>query len=172
MKRTLNLLLSLLIFISFSVCGSAQSNANELDQVRLLKQYEGTWETITGEDSIMLFKIVPLGNGLIMYLDSKAQGKTYYSSVGLSGLIDENKTIVMHIMWQNGSMASEIGRFVSDTKFMAERFIDGRPNHAVLLSETEFINPDTFTVTYHGRGPNITWESLWEAKWTFTRVKE
>lgn len=172
MKRTLNLLLSLLIIISFSLSVSAQSNENELDQVKLIKQWEGTWESIIGEDSIVIFKIMPLGKGFHMMAEWKAHGKTYYSSAALMGLINESKTIVTHIIWQNGFMASEIGRFVSDTKMKAERFIEGQPYHATLLSETEFVNPDSFTMTYYIRGQNITWEPQAEAKWTFTRVKE
>jgi len=164
--------LSLLIFISFSICVSAQSNVNELDQVKLIKQWEGTWESRIGEDSIIVFNIMPMGEGFHMIAEWKAQGKTYYSSAALMGLINESKTIVTHMIWQNGSMASEIGRFVSDTKMMAERFTEGQPHHATLLSETEFVNPDTFTMTYHIRGQSITWEPQAEAKWTFTRVKE
>jgi len=105
-------MLSLLILFSTSLCVSSQSDQQDLDQVKLLQQYEGTWESITGEDSILLMKTIPMGNGFIMNLEWKAQGKTFYSSVGLLGLFNENSMIVMHAMWQNGFMATEIGRFV------------------------------------------------------------
>ena len=172
MKRTLNLLLSLLIFISFSLNVSAQSEPNELDQAKLLKQWEGTWESSIGEDSIILFKVSTMGNGFVMKGEWKAHGETYYSTIGIMGLINENSTIVMHAMWQNGAMASEYGRFVSESKMVAERFREGQPHHAVLISETEFVDPDTVKMVYYMRGQNITWEPLGEARWTFTRVKE
>ena len=172
MKRILNIMLSLLILFSFSLHVSSQSDQKDLDQVKLLQQYAGTWESITGKDSILLAKMIPMGTGFIMNLEWKDQGKTFYRSEGLLGLFNENSMIVMHAMWQNGSMATEIGRFVSETKLMTERFLEGQPHHAVLLAETEFINPDTFTSTYYVRGKNITWEPQQELKWTFTRVKE
>lgn len=172
MKRSLSMLLSMLFFICFSLSLSAQSDANELDQVKLLKQWEGTWESIIGEDSTLLFKASPLGNGLVLAVEWKASGKTYYSSAGIMGFINGNKTIVLQAMWENGAMATEYGRFVSETKMVAERFPGGQPNHAVLISETEFVDPNTVNMVYYMRGQNITWEPQGEARWTFTRVEE
>ena len=165
-------MLSLLIVISFSVCVSAQSDADELDQVKLLKQWEGTWESIIGEDSIIIFKVIPMGNGFVMTGEWKARGKKYYSSAGIIGFINENRTVVLQALWPNGVMATEYGRFVSETKMVAERFLDGQPYHAVLISETEFLDPDTVSMVYYMRGQNISWEPQAEARWTFTRVKE
>jgi len=171
MKRSLNIILSLLFIFSISLSVSSQSNHRTLDQVELIKLMLGTWKAEIGMDTIVIAEAVPSGKGIIAHIEWKAKGKTYSTSETIIGFTEDYKSVVFFGLWESGIVTKDIGRFVSPTKLMLERY---NVDHyqAVGISELEFQDPDNYTWTFLVRGNEITWEPLWSNKWTWTKVKE
>jgi hypothetical protein len=171
MKRILNIMLSLLIFFSTSLCVSSQSDQKDLDQVKLVKQMLGTWTGEIGKDSIYIVKAVPIGDGIISHFEWQYQGKIYDKMTTITGFTPDKKSIVTYFLQQDGVIVKDIGKFISPTKMMLKRYhLD--QIHPVALSEVEFPDPDTWIFKLMGRGQDLSWEPAWTYTWKSTRVKE
>ena len=172
MKKSIPILLGLLLLFCLSASSTAQSSQKNLSQLELAQQFIGTWESDIGEDSLIHFICAPSGKGFFWRMDWKANGETFSTASSVLGLDPDHKTLILSSIWQQGNTAQDIGRFVSETKLVWERFLPGQPNHATALSEVDFSQPNTFTWLMYGRDSDITWEPPWKFKWTFTRVDE
>ncbi|MGW8317170.1 MAG: hypothetical protein ACWGNV_16355 [Bacteroidales bacterium] len=170
MRKSISIIVcfSLLSFLSLNL--NAQATEEELDQVKLTKQFIGTWETEIGKDSVQQFVCTPAGEGMLFKIVYKSDGKVYAEGAGLAGFSPDRKTIEFTAVWPNGVMTHDIGRFVSENKMVMERFMVGSPAHAVAVLEYN-ISPDSYSGTWYGRGQNITWDPLWENTFNYTKVK-
>ena len=151
---------------------SAQSPEKNLDQVELVKQFLGTWVAEVGEDSVMHMKGVQLGEGLYFQGEWKTAGETYYAAHAVVGFTKDKETIVLSAIWSNGITVQEIGRFVAENRFVMERFFPDKPNHAVGLGEYDFSQPNKIIWRWHGRGEAVTWDPLWKAEVTYTKIDD
>ena len=172
MKNSISLLLCVSLLTCLSLNLYSQSAENEFDQVKLTKQFLGTWKSEIGKDSIVLAEIVTSGNGIYSHLEWKAKGITYATAISVIGISDQNESVVIYSLWNGGDLSEDIGKFVSPKKLMMERYLPGQPNHAVALSEIEFPTPDIYTWKLMWRGMETTWEPAWTVNWKFTKVKE
>ncbi len=172
MRKSISLLLCLSLLSCLSLNLYSQSAENELDQIKLAKQFIGTWESNIGKDSVIHFICVPSGEGLFWRLDWKSNGETFATASSVLGFNPDNKTLILSSVWQEGNTAQDIGRYVTETKLVMERFLPDQPNHATALTEVDFSQSNTFTWFMKGRGKNITWEPLRTYKWIFTKVDE
>jgi hypothetical protein len=171
MRKSINIILFLSLMIGFSVTLSAQSTEEELDQVKLTKQIIGTWETRVGEDSIIQLTCTPFGEGIRCQLEWKSNGKAYDEAASVIGFSADRKTIVYTLVDGDGTTTHDIGRFVTEKKWVTERFLSDSPTHAHALTEVEFPSPTTFKYSWYGRGTNITWEPQWEGTLTYTKIR-
>ena len=169
MKKSISTLLGLMLFLLFSINISAQSADEELDQVELMKQFIGTWKCEIGNDTILYQKVEPLGKGAHISWEWRGSGNVYNTAKSIMGFSDQGEIIMSHL-WQNGTMSSDIGRFVSKNKMMMERFPPGSI-HANALWELTFTDTDHTWVLY-GRGSEITWDALWTNEWKMLKVKD
>jgi len=88
------------------------------------------------------------------------------------GFTIDKETIVHSIIWSNGNTVQEIGRFVAENKLVMERFRPEMPYHAVGLVEYDFSQPNKFIWRWLGRGVAVTWDPLWKAEITYTKVDD
>ena len=155
MRKSFKVFLSLLVFLGISLTLSAQSAENELDQVELMKQYFGKWAAEAGKDSTWLWEITPSNNGYVHAFYLKVKGKTVETMPGIIGFGSEYKTTNMFILYQDGFISRDIGGFVSDNKYIAERFYP-QDNKAVLGTwESTLLTPDKFTATWKVEGVKV-----------------
>jgi len=171
MRKSINICLCLALAFSLSLNISAQSTEKELDQVKLTKQIIGTWETRVGEDSIIQLTCTPFGEGIRCQLEYKSDGKVYEEAASVIGFSADRKTIVYTLVRDDGTTTHDIGRFVTEKKWVNERFLSDSPTHAHALAVHEFPSPTTFKFSMYGRGKNITWEPQWESTFTYTKIK-
>ncbi|MCK5103169.1 MAG: hypothetical protein KAR17_10145 [Cyclobacteriaceae bacterium] len=171
MKNTISLLLCFSLLTCLSLNLYSQSAENELDQVKLTKQIIGTWETRVGEDSIIQMTCTPFGEGIRCQFEWKSDGKVYSEASSVIGFSADRKTIVYTYVRGDGTTTHDIGRFVTEKKWVTERFLSDSPTHAHALAEHEFPSPTTFKFSMCGRGTNITWEPQWESTITYTKIK-
>jgi hypothetical protein len=171
MRKSISILLCFSLLSCLSLKLYSQSDEEELDQVKLTKQIIGTWETRVGEDSIIQLKCTPFGEGIRCQFEWKSDGKVYREDAMVLGFSADRKTIVNTIVQGNGTTTHDIGRFVTEKKWVTERFLSDSPTHAHALTEVEFPSPTTFKYSWYGRGTNITWEPQWEGTLTYTKIK-
>ena len=73
-------------FILFRIIGiQAQTIANKLNQVELMKQFIGTWQCEVGKDTFLLSENVPFGSGMISSSTIVTKGDTLDSIIQLYG---------------------------------------------------------------------------------------
>ena len=154
MKKTLNIILSLLIFVSFSLCVSSQSSQKGLDQVMLAKQFLGIWKTEVGNDIILIMEVVPSGEGLDMTIDYKSQGKTYATGCSVLGFTVKKESLVICNVYPSGNIVHDIGKFVTEKKLVMERFFPDQPNHAVVMANSS--NPTPLTLRHIIKSISLT----------------
>ena len=171
MKRILNIMLSLLIFFSTSLCVSSQSSQKDLDQVKLLKQFIGTWDAKIAPDTVTTIEFIQAGAGIYSIQETKAKGNTYETSIGIMGFSDDKQSIITSDLWQIGIVSQDIGKFVSDKILVLERFINDQ-KHARMYIEIEFLSPESWIWRAKWRGNGMTWGEDWDITATANKVKE
>ena len=172
MKKIIFSMLALpLIALCFSMNLHAQSSQQDLDQAELMKQFVGSWIAETGEDSTVIWEVIPFAKGYENNLHWQAKGETYETDKGIIGFNWQNQTVDMCTLWSDGWVTADIGKFVSDKKIMWERFSPGHM-HVLASMEFNFITPDKYTMIFKYRGMEQTWDDAEVTEWIFTRVKK
>ena len=168
MKKWYLTLLSFALTLCLSLSLEAQSDDAELNQVKLMEQFIGSWNCTIGEDTVIELKIIPFGKALNLYREVKVRDEILMAYTGIYGLSQDGKTVITAGAAKDGSLTLDYGRFVSSTKFVAEMYFDNMMN-PLAIEEVEFQSPDSFTVRSKYRGDEMTWDVLWSPVWTFTR---
>ena len=172
MKKILFPMLILpLMALYFSMTLNAQSSEQDLDQVELMKQFIGTWIIETGEDSTMIWEVIPSNTGYLNNWSRQADGETYVTSQGILGFARNKQLVNWYHLWPSGGVARDLGEFISDNKLIGERFtVDQK--HVTASFEINFQTPDKFKWVHKSRGMKETWDDAVVTEYIFTRVKE
>ncbi len=138
-----------------------------------MKQFIGSWTAETGVDSTILWELIPSGKGYEENINFKAKGETYSTAKVISGFSHEFQAVNMFLLWENGGISFDIGKFVSDKRAFFERF-DSDPSHVTGTMDYRFLTPGKLTITFKMGGAASTWDDavVNEWTWTFIRTKE
>ena len=148
MKKSSALFITGLIAFCFSLSLYAQFSENELNQVELMKQFNGNWAAEAGMDSTWLWEITPSNKGYVHAFYLNVKGKTVETMPGIIGFADEYRKTNLLILYADGFISRDIGEFVSDNKYVAERFYPQDKKTGLGTWECTFITPDKFTVIW------------------------
>ena len=177
MKKIIFSILALsVIALCCSLNLQAQSSETDLDQVELMKQFIGPWKAELREDTTLLWWFRPssFGEGYNSIAHWEAKGKTYRTTQGIIGFSGSPKKgfsgVSFYILWPDGTLSRDEGKFVSEKKLYIERF-NKTHTKAFAKWELEFQSQDKFTSTWTPQGPNGTWEDDQVTIWKFIRVK-
>ena len=171
MKKISALFIAGLIILCFSVSLDAQSSDKELDQVELLKQFVGIWKVGLGEDTTLIWEVIPLGVGYKEKLDFQAKGKSYSKTMGIIGFTWENKNITRYVLFPDGQMARLRGGYKAENKLYLERYTVWE-NKVLASYVYDIISPDKMTLTYTYKGMEESWDNAEVRKYKFARMKE
>ena len=160
-----------LIALCFSMNLQAQSSETDLDQVELMKQFIGKWITETGEDTTLIWEVIPSNKGYESNISWQAKGETYLTTQGILGFARGKQLVSLYHLWPEGGIGRDIGEFVSDNKMITERYAI-EPKHVMATMEFNFITPDKFKEIVKGRGMKETWEDAVVTEYIWTRVKK
>ena len=152
MRKSISLLLCFSLLSCISLNLYSQSPENELDQVELTKQYIGKWAAEVGKDSTWLWEITPSNNGYVHAFYLKVKGKTVETMPGIIGFGSEYRTTNIFILYPDGFISRDIGGFVSDDKYIAERFYPQDEKTGLGIWECTFLTPDKFTAIWKVEG--------------------
>jgi hypothetical protein len=165
MKKINALFIVGLITLCFSISSHAQSSQNDLDQVELMKQFIGKWAAEADKDSTWLWEITQSNKGYVHAFYLKVKGKTVETLPGIIGFADEYRNTNILILYQDGFISRDIGGFVSDNKYIAERFYPQDMKTGLGTWECTFLTPDKFTAIWKVEGVK-------KAEFIYIRVKE
>ena len=168
MKKSIGILLSLLLMFNLAPNLSAQTTDEELDQAELLKQLIGTWESEALGDTVISLLISPHNNGLYGVQENRVHGNTigtYKVSIGLS---DDKKMIIQTYLGPDGTIVLDLGKFVTKNTFVIDRY-RGNTTHAMAQGIWE-ISPNSFKISFKVRGEGMTWPNDWTPLATFKRA--
>ena len=98
-------------------------------------------------DSTWVWEITPSNKAHAFTFYLKVKGKTVETMPGIFGFANEYKNINSFILYPNGFISRDIGRFVSDNLLIVERFY---PEDETRWGtwECNFITPNKFTATW------------------------
>ena len=117
-----------------------------------MKQFSGKWAAEAGKDSTWLWEITPSNKGYVHAFYLNVKGKTVETMPGIIGFGSEYKTTNMFILYQDGFISRDIGGFVSDNKYIAERFYPQDMKTGLGTWECTFLTPDKFTAIWKVEG--------------------
>ena len=171
MRKSISILLSFLLLSCLFTNLYSQSAKEELDQLELMKQFIGKWVTETGEDSTFIWEIIPNNKGFVHNVLWQAKGETYRTATGIYGFTWENKTVINSVLWTNGIVTTDMGKFVSDKKMKCKRY-NPEHNHVTGEYELYFATPDELRGIFRWRGMKETWDDAEVTEYIYTRVKK
>ena len=157
MKRTLNIMLSLLLLFSFSLCVFSQSDKKELDQVELMKQWIGTWKCEITKDTVIIWDLKPFGKGYELDYKNIANGKSIYEIKDLWVFDSKSEKWICFSLEGSGIYNMFYGKFISSNKFTWDSFDIANPEKILDIwgftfypqsegSKFDFIAPNSPTV--------------------------
>ena len=170
-KIIFSMLASSLIALCFSMNLQAQSSEQDLDQVKLMKQFIGTWTAETGMDSTVLWEVIPFAKGYETIGHWQVKGETYSTFKGIIGFAKQYELVNMFYLWPNGNLSRDLGKFMSDKKMTLERFTADH-THVMTSIEVNLITPDKHIWIFKQRGMKESWDDANVVEFIFTRVKK
>jgi hypothetical protein len=157
MRKSISIMLGIMLLAGISVALSAQSTLEELDQVELTKQFTGKWTTQWSENTTGTWEVKPSGDGYDFTITWKTEGSPILTDHGIIGF-SEDGVPTMAFMWSSrGLVTCDYGKFVSKNKMLVERYYT-RDGEAEMVFEYEFLNPGKLKMIMKGREPGATWD--------------
>jgi hypothetical protein len=84
----------------------------------------------------------------------QVKGETVSTFGGIIGFGDEYRNVNLFILGPNGFITRDIGGFISDNEYIAERFPAEHKKTVLETWECTFITPDKFTAIRKVKGVN------------------
>lgn len=138
----------IILYLNSFLYAQSQNPQTTLDQVRLLKQFEGSWNCEIGTDTSAFWDMEPYGTGYVASLKYITKGEIVKEGKGLYGY-DKN---IDKIVEAGITIGKDIGVFVmwfiTDSKFVLIPFSDlSNPEKVSFRMEGEFKYPDILVET-------------------------
>jgi len=128
--------------------------AQNVDQQKLMKQYIGTWQAITGKDSVEVWDFKLYGSqAYVVEVTQTIKGKKSPVSFNSISYNPEAGKFFGFTLLTSGYYGTWIGSFTSETKFSGDMVQNFNPQPVYGRLENTFINPKEWTCTgYNNEG--------------------
>jgi hypothetical protein len=165
MKR-FYLLTGIAVFLVISSNGlQAQTPQTKLDQVGLMKQWIGTWQTTVNKDTVQIWEAIPYGKALIINISYTTKGSKNDSYICNIGYDDRDDKIKGFNLFPNTDYLTWIGVFTTDKMFRADALDSFKPEIVWFKNEIELLTPTEMVV----RGFNN--QGVKTGEWTYKKIK-
>jgi hypothetical protein len=143
----------------------AQTTQTKLDQVKLMKQFLGTWKCEYAKDTTRFWDVKSFGTGFECYLKVVTKGKVVMEAKRLWGYDKRIDKYYATTLPKGMDIYIDVYCFISKNKCKIFSLYDiENPDKAPVRWEIEFKSPDMFTETY------ISNNEPFKIR-TFTRIK-
>jgi hypothetical protein len=132
------------IFVFLLICFNriqAQTTQVKLNQVELMKQWLGTWQSNTGKDTVELWEAKPYGKAMIITVYQVIKGKKSDSYMMSIGYDDRDDKIKGFSLSPNTNFVTWIAVFTTDKIFKADALDTFKPEIVWWKNEGEFNTP-------------------------------
>ncbi len=127
MKKTF-LTTAFVVFLLFCVNEiQAQSAETELNQIELMKNSLGLWQTLVNNDTIEYWDQQQYGHGFIVNAYQVVQGKTIPQHIKIYSFDPRIGKFKGYIMWQKAGFATWVGAFTTEMKYHVDFAADYNP---------------------------------------------
>ena len=156
MKKSIYLTVTV-FFLMVLISGiRAQNSSANLDQIKLMQQYIGSWQANIGNDTSEVWDTQQYGKAFIINVSQVIKGKKiplYINNICYDSKENKFKGFVV---WTDGSYSTWIGSFVNEKKFNGEMVQNFNPGTAYVKLENVFDNAKAWTWTqYNPEGLKI-----------------
>jgi hypothetical protein len=164
-KAYLNTMIALFILCCTNGI-QAQTTQGKLNQVELLKQFNGTWKTDITIDTITTIECNPYGNGQDMYMKTETNGKITSEARALIGYDKERDILIEAYMMKNNPEVYLYARWFISQNTLQEIYLKdiSNPEQAIYKWTLELLSSNSFIVTK-------TENNIPIGKYTFYRKK-
>ena len=150
------LCITVVVFV-FMLFASNILMAQNVDQLKLMKQYIGTWQASIGKDSVEVWDFKLYGSqAFVVEVTHTFKGKKTPVSINSISYNPESGKFFGFTLLTNGSYGTWIGSFISETKFNGDMVQNFNPQPVYGRFEDTFKNPIEWTWTgYFNEGKII-----------------
>ena len=140
---------AIVVFLLFCLNGvQAQPVATNLDQLKLMEQFLGTWQMETGKDTFLVAEIQQYGKAFVETVYRTIKEKKTWSSIGSYSYSAKEGKFKIFSLNTSGSYATWIASFTSEKRWNQERVENFNPDKILRKEELVFETPTSLIVTY------------------------
>lgn len=165
MKRLILIASSAILILSLTTVSHAQTTQPQLNQVELMKNFLGVWQTTTGIDTLETWEGSLYGNAVIIKVTRTVKGKISPLYMNYCAFNKEEGKLKGFILNPNASYTTWIGIFTSEKKFGGDLVTNLDPSKPWAKFDFSFETPTEFI----SRSYNNTGVKTDELK--FTKIK-
>lgn len=144
-KLYLTALISVLfLFISDGI--PAQPTQTKLNQIDLMKQWLGTWQEVTDNDTLQLWEGKLYGNALVINVYQVINGTKHDWYLINCGYDKRDDKLKGYNLVTNSNFSTWIGMFTTDKIFKADMLDSFKPESVWWKNEVEFKTPSEMVV--------------------------
>ena len=126
----------------------AQTVTTNLDQLKLMQQFRGTWQRNIGKDTVVVLEYQLYGNAYAATVNLLINGKkSFYYSVNSGFSLKEGKFRTF-ILYSNGNYMTYLGSYITEKKFSYDIVQNFDPAKVLGKIEITFDTPTNMTQTF------------------------
>ena len=148
MKKTLLLFGIVLSFLVYTDGIQAQTTGSQLNQLVQMKQFIGTWQMDTGEDSVLVAEIQQQGKAFVETDYRIIKGEKSWLSIWSYSFSSKEGKFKLFDLNKSGNYTTWIASFTSEKKWIQEQVQNFSPEKVLRKVEIVFESPSEMTATF------------------------
>jgi len=133
-----------LLLISYGIQG--QTTQPQLDQLKLMEQFLGTWHLLTNSDTVIV-EIQKYGKAFVENDYDLRNGKKNWGSIWTYGFSPDEGKFKIFAVQSTGDYLTLIASFTTEKKWVQEIVQNFNPGKVLMKGEFVFDTPTTATAT-------------------------
>jgi hypothetical protein len=146
MKKLSSTTLILVFFLFIADGIKGQTVTSNLDQLKLMEQFLGTWQLPTSSDTVIV-EIQKYGKAFVENDYSVKNGKKNWGSIWTYGFSTNEGKFKIFAVMSTGDYLTIIASFTTEKKWVQEIVQDFNPEKVLMRGEFVFDTPTTATAT-------------------------
>jgi hypothetical protein len=132
---------------------SAQTIQSKLNQMELMKQLLGTWQSATNEGTVQILETKLFGEAVIITVTNEIKGEKSPVFMELSGFDDRDGKIKGFLVFPNGKYVTWIGQFITEKTIRGNVVDNFNPEVILWIHEYVILNPkEIMSIGYDSKG--------------------
>jgi len=126
----------------------AQTTQTNLDQLKLMQVFVGTWQHVISKDSIEIAEFQQYGNAFVENVYLVVNGKKSIEVMWNFGFSPKEGKFKIFQLRPSGNYSTWNGSFTTEKKFIGDRVQNFNPEKVLGKFEIEVETPTNFTVNF------------------------